>query len=88
MMHRALQAAGLLPAAITLDRALPGFDYGQVLKVGDTVQDVAEGLSVGAFTIAVASGTQSAETLKQAGADAVLPSVAELPQWLTAHGYI
>ena len=53
-----------------------------------TVQDVAEGCNVGALTIAVASGTQTAKTLEEAGPAAVLPSVAELPNWLVTHGYM
>jgi phosphoglycolate phosphatase len=88
MLHRALQAAGLLPPDSPVDRVLPDFAYDQVLKVGDTVQDVAEGRHVGALTIAVASGTQSAETLEAAGPAAVLPSIAELPDWLVTHGYV
>jgi phosphoglycolate phosphatase-like HAD superfamily hydrolase len=88
MLNHALLAAGLLKPETPVDRAVPGFDYGRVLKVGDTLQDVAEGRNVGALTIAVTSGTQSAETLRQAGPDAVLPSVAELPDWLVTHGYV
>ena len=88
MLHRALQAAGLLPSESPVDRVLPDFDYSQVLKVGDTVQDVAEGCNVGALTLAVTSGTQTAETLEKAGPTAVLPSVAALPAWLVAHGYV
>lgn len=88
MLHSALQAAGLLPPDSPVDRVRPDFDYRQVLKVGDTVQDVAEGRNVGALTIAVTSGTQTAETLAQAGPVAVLPSVAALPDWLIAHGYV
>jgi phosphoglycolate phosphatase len=88
MLHRALQAAGMLLPGSPVDRVLPDFDYSQVLKVGDTVQDVAEGRNVGALTLAVTSGTQSAETLEKAGPVAVLPSVAELPDWLVAHGYV
>jgi len=88
MLHRALQAAGLLRPESPVDQVLPDFDYSQVLKVGDTVQDVAEGRNVGALTIAVTSGTQSAETLKQAGPAAVLSSVAELPDWLVAQGLV
>ena len=88
MLYHALQAAGLLPPESPVDRVLPDFDYGQVLKVGDTVQDVAEGRNVGALTIAVTSGTQSAATLHKAGPAAVLPSVAELPGWLVQHGYM
>jgi phosphoglycolate phosphatase-like HAD superfamily hydrolase len=67
---------------------VPGFDYRQVLKVGDTVQDVAEGLYVGALTIAVASGTHTVAALTQAGPTAVLPSVAALPDYLVAHGRV
>ena len=88
MLHRSLQAAGILPPDSPVDRVLPDFAYGQVLKVGDTLQDVAEGRNVGALTIAVTSGTQTAETLEKAGPAAVLPSVAELPDWLVAHGYV
>jgi phosphoglycolate phosphatase-like HAD superfamily hydrolase len=88
MLHRALQAAGLLSPDSPVDRVRPDFDYSQVLKVGDTVQDVAEGRHVGALTIAVTSGTQSAATLTQAGPAAVLSSVAELPAWLVAHGSV
>jgi phosphonatase-like hydrolase len=88
MINRALQAAGLLAKCRPVDQAVPGFDYAQVLKVGDTLQDIAEGLQVGALTIAVASGTQTAETLAQASPLAVLPSVAALPDYLTTQGYL
>lgn len=88
MINRALQAAQLLPRHSPVDRALPGFDYQQVLKVGDTLQDVAEGLHVGALTIAVASGTQTVDVLSQAGPAVVLPSVAALPAYLAAQGWM
>jgi len=86
MINCALRAAGLIPPNHAVDLVLPDIDYRQVLKVGDTLQDIAEGLRVGALTIAVASGTQSAETLAQAGPAAVLPSVAELPAYLIKRG--
>lgn len=88
MINRALQAAGLVASHSPVDRTVPGFDYRQVLKVGDTLQDIAEGLRVGALTIAVASGTQSAQTLSQAGPAAVLPSVAAVPDYLRARGLV
>jgi phosphoglycolate phosphatase-like HAD superfamily hydrolase len=88
MLHCALQAAGLLPPGSPVHQVWPDFAYDQVLKVGDTVQDVAEGRNVGALTVAVASGTQSTRTLEAAGPAAVLPSVAELPHWLVTHGYV
>ncbi|MGE3540725.1 MAG: HAD family hydrolase [Candidatus Tectimicrobiota bacterium] len=88
MLHCALQAAGLLAREHPVEHLASHFDYSQVLKVGDTVQDVAEGLHVGAVTIAVASGTQTAATLQQAGPLAVLDSVAQLPAYLMTHGYV
>jgi phosphonatase-like hydrolase len=88
MINRSLQAAGLLAPEHAVDRVLPDFDYQQVLKVGDTLQDIAEGLGVGALTIAVASGTQSAETLAQAGPAAVLPAIADLPDYLVGCGHL
>lgn len=45
-------------------------------------------LQVGARTIAVASGTQPADMLAQAGAAAVLPAVAALPDYLATQGYL
>jgi len=88
MLHRALQAAGLLSPSSPIERVVPDFAYSQVLKVGDTVQDVAEGTAVGALTLAVTSGTQTAETLAQAGPTAILPSIAAVHDWLVAHGYL
>lgn len=88
MINRALRAADLLAPGHGVDRVVPDFDYRQVLKIGDTLQDIAEGLGVGALTIAVASGTQSAETLAQAGPVAVLPSVADLPDYLVGRRYL
>jgi phosphoglycolate phosphatase-like HAD superfamily hydrolase len=88
MLNRALQAARLLPATAVIDRIVPDFDYTQVLKVGDTVQDVAEGRNAGAITIAVASGTQTPAALCQAGPTAVLSSIGALPEYLLASGYV
>lgn len=88
MINCALQAASLLPLDSSVERTVVDFDYQQVLKVGDTLQDIAEGLQVGALTIAVASGTQSATMLRQAGPTALLASVAALPDYLTTQGYM
>jgi phosphonatase-like hydrolase len=88
MINRALQAAGFLAPDSPVHQVVSGVNYRQVLKVGDTLQDIAEGLQVGALTIAVASGTQTAEALAQAGPAAVLPSVAALLDYLVTHGYL
>ncbi len=87
MINDTLVQAGALPADFDKSTVHPGFDYSTVLKVGDTVKDVEEGLRAGATTIAVSSGTQPIEKLVAAGPRVVLPSVAALPQYLQNHGF-
>lgn len=60
-------------------------DPEQVVKVGDTVADVAEGKSAGVWTVAVLSGTQAEASLRQAGPDFMLPSVLDLPGLLVSN---
>ncbi|WP_327096792.1 HAD hydrolase-like protein [Nocardia vinacea] len=52
--------------------------------IGDTPNDVRAGLDGGAKVVAVASGSDSAEVLADAGADAVLSSLADTAAFLTA----
>ena len=59
MINYALKQSGLLTVAdARLGEVVLGFDYSVVMKVGDTVKDVQEGLGVGALTIATLEGTQ------------------------------
>lgn len=51
----------------------------EVVVVGDTVHDIAAARACGATVCAVATGSDSAESLS--GADAVFASMAELPAW-------
>ena len=90
MINEVLVEAGLYdgPSRTDLSRKFDDFDYSVVLKVGDTVKDVEEGLGVGATTIAVSSGTQSIGKLVNAGPRVVLPSLAALPQYLENHDLI
>ena len=69
MINEVLVQAGFYdePSTPDLSRKFDDFDYSVVLKVGDTVKDVEEGLGVGATTIAVSSGTQSIGKLVNAG---------------------
>jgi len=60
-------------------------DPGQVVKVGDTVADVAEGKSAGVWTVAVLSGTQAEASLRQAGPDFILQSVHDFPSLLASN---
>jgi phosphonoacetaldehyde hydrolase len=51
-----------------------------VVKVGDTVKDIDEGNNAGAWTVGVyETGNDDFESLRNAGADFLIPSVGELP---------
>jgi phosphoglycolate phosphatase len=51
------------------------FDMTNTVLIGDTLRDVRAGRDGGAHVIAVASGSDSTETLKAEGADIVLPDL-------------
>ncbi|HBK80477.1 MAG TPA: hypothetical protein DDZ83_12555 [Nitrospinae bacterium] len=82
MINDALVRFGMLNEDVNRSRLSPDFDYGRVLKVGDTPADVREGLAAGAVTVAVSSGTHSAERLREEGAPAVLSSIGKIPAFL------
>jgi phosphonoacetaldehyde hydrolase len=88
MINDILVAAGLLPRGIALSKKQLGFDYSILVKVGDTVKDIEEGRNVGAVTIAVSSGTQSAEKLMSAQPTTVLPDVSAVPLYLKNQGFL
>ena len=50
----------------------------RLIVIGDTEHDVAAAHAVGAFALAVATGSRDGESLAAAGADAVLPDLADL----------
>lgn len=75
---------GMLNEDVDRSRPSPDFDYGKVLKVGDTPADVREGLAAGAVTVAVSSGTHSAERLRGEGAMVVLSSIGKIPSFLSS----
>ena len=50
----------------------------RLIVIGDTEHDVAAAHAVGAFALAVATGSRDSESLAAAGADAVLPDLADL----------
>lgn len=57
-----------------------------MVVVGDTPADIASGIAAGAgLVVGVLTGTHDERTLLDAGADAVLPSVADLPELLGYH---
>ena len=71
MIHRAMERTGVT-------------DVREVCVAGDTVADVVAGRRSGAaLTVGVLTGALAEDALAQAGADAVLPGVADLPDHLS-----
>jgi phosphoglycolate phosphatase len=54
----------------------------QAVMVGDTPDDMRAGRAAGAMAVGVTTGAHSAAVLREAGAHAVLDSLAELPALL------
>ena len=57
-------------------------EHGATVYVGDTVSDVESGLAANALAVGVATGPDSAEALRAAGADVVLDSLEHFAAWL------
>jgi phosphoglycolate phosphatase-like HAD superfamily hydrolase len=57
---------------------LPAPNSSQVLVIGDTLNDVRCGQSIGARCVAVATGSSTAEILRTAGPEVVVETLAEL----------
>ena len=63
-------------------------DPAQVLKVDDTGIGIEEGHNAKAHTVAVLTGTQRREKIEKEKPDAILPSIRELPEYLTKNGFV
>ena len=59
-------------------------EHGATIYVGDTVTDVQSALDASATAVGVTTGPDDAATLRAAGADPVLESLAEFPAWLAS----
>jgi uncharacterized protein len=59
--------------------------HGVSVYVGDHPGDVVGALAAGAVAVGVTTGPNDEAALRLAGADVVLPSVADLPAWLDTH---
>ncbi len=57
-------------------------EHGATAYIGDTPPDIAAAHLAGATALAVPSGPFTADELRAAGADVVLPSLLEFPDWL------
>ena len=63
-------------------------DPAQVVKVDDTAIGIEEGHNAKCHTIGVLTGTQRREKIEAANPDAILPSIRELPNYLTRNDFI
>ena len=61
------------------------FRPSDLVIIGDTPRDVGCAQSFGSVSVAVATGTYSFEELENCGADAVLHSLEEFPEWNERH---
>jgi phosphoglycolate phosphatase-like HAD superfamily hydrolase len=59
--------------------------HSATVYVGDHLGDVRAAKAAGALSVAVTTGPISAEDLRLAGADVVLPDLTSFPDWLTAY---
>ncbi|MEX2160554.1 MAG: HAD family hydrolase [Anaerolineales bacterium] len=62
-----------------------GIEPQECLIVGDTIIDIRAGVAAGAQTVGVLSGFGKDVELREAGADLILPSIADLPAALGLH---
>lgn len=65
---------------------VPGESFARRFLIGDTPSDIRAARHIGATSIAVATGTPTMETLREAGADYVLEDLSDLPQILNILG--
>jgi|GEM_PF-35635 len=79
------------PAPLMIQQAMRTFgieDPKQVIKVGDTPVDLAEGRNAGcAASLAVVNGTHSREALEVLDNDGLLDSLLDLPEWMGKRGF-
>jgi phosphoglycolate phosphatase len=73
------------PGPLLAFAAQHGFDPSDVLMVGDSRHDLVAGQAAGMRTVAVLTGIAGADDLAPL-AEAVLPDIGHLPDWLTRHG--
>ena len=59
-------------------------DPRSIVKVGDTKADVEEGKNAGCWTVAVLTGTQTVEYIKESNPDFIIESVKDLPDLLAS----
>ncbi len=85
-----LDALGIEVSAVVGDlwsiaKAAALQSLGAEVFVGDHLGDIAGARAADALAVAVATGPISAEDLRAAGADVVLPDLTRFPQWLESY---
>ncbi len=70
------------PGPVLAFGAAVGVPTAETVVVGDTALDVATARAAGARAVMVLSGPKSVDDVQHAKADAVIPSISQLPAWL------
>lgn len=70
------------PGPVLAFGAAVGVPTAETVVVGDTALDVATARAAGARAVMVLSGPKSLDDVQHAKADAVIPSISQLPAWL------
>jgi len=91
-VHRVLSVTGLAGAVDDVSgdlfaeqKGLKLAELGVTAYVGDHPGDVRAAQVADAVSVAVTTGSHDAAALLEAGAEVVLPSLEEFPDWLTTH---
>lgn len=74
------------PHMLERNLAVLGVDRGEALMIGDTGHDIGMGRAAGVYTIGVTWGFHTPDELREAGADEIVSSFAELNARLDAFG--
>jgi phosphoglycolate phosphatase len=84
LAHLGLAADAVVGWAWAAGKVVAMREHGVGVYLGDHPADMAAAVEAGAVGIGVISGQHSAAELRQAGADTVLSSLRDFPEWLNA----
>jgi len=84
--HLGLPVDDLVGGAYAAGKGPALAERGAIVYVGDHVADIAAARAAGTVAVAVATGPFTIDALRSAGADVVLASLREFPEWLVTSG--
>jgi phosphoglycolate phosphatase len=85
LQHAGLEADAVHGDAFGVGKAVPLREHHATAYVGDHPADMLAAAEAGVAAVGVTSGSSTADDLTGAGADVVLASLDDFPDWLRAH---